>query len=218
MEEQASAIVHWRINAWFPELSSVINDTLKKYRDELMSANKAIPLISVKTIFHADALHFADSIMASKIIQESDPSLDEIYDLGSGNGFPGVVFSILFPKIKVVLVENDLKKADFLKKLAETLGLKNISVRSIPLESLPANSVKNCMTRGLSNLSKSILLARRIVPIGGSFYHLKGDSWSGEVGDIPTQLCSVWTPSLVKLYKLPIGDFKLAVIKTEKIS
>ena len=74
------------------------------------------------------------------------------------------------------------------------------------------------MARGLSNISKSILLTRRIVPPGGSFYHLKGDSWSGEVSEIPTQLCSVWTPTLVKLYKLPIGEVKFAVIKTEKIA
>ena len=218
MEEQASAIVHWRIDAWFPDLSSEIQEKLKKYRDELMKTNKAVNLISVKTIFLADAIHFADSIMACKIIQEANPAIDEIFDLGSGNGFPGIVYGMLFPKVKVVLVDNDVKKIDFLKGAAENLGLKNVSTRCIALEGLPPNSVKFCMARGLSNISKSILLARRIVPLGGSFYHLKGDNWSGEVSDIPTQLCSVWTPTLVKLYKLPIGEFKFAIIKTEKIS
>ena len=218
MEEQASAIVHWRIDAWFPELSRDVQDKLKKYRDELMKANKAVNLISVKTIFLADAIHFADSILACKIIQESNSAIDEIFDLGSGNGFPGIVYGILFPKVKVVLVDNDVKKIDFLKGAAEALGLKNVSTRCIALEALPPNSVKFCMARGLSNISKSILLTRRIVPLGGSFYHLKGDNWSGEVSEIPTQLCSVWTPTLVKLYKLPIGEFKFAIIKTEKIS
>ncbi len=218
MEEQASAIVHWRIDAWFPDLSKEIQDKLKKYRDELMKANKAVHLISVKTIFLADAIHFADSILACKIIQEANPSLQEIFDLGSGNGFPGMIFAILFPKVRVVLIDNDVKKIEFLKQASEALGLKNVSTRCIALEGLPPNSVQNCMARGLSNISKAILLSRRIVPIGGSFYHIKGDNWSGEVGEIPTQLCSVWTPTLVKLYKLPIGEAKFAVIKTVKIA
>lgn len=218
MEEQASAIVHWRIDAWFPGLSKETQDKLKKYRDELMKANKAVHLISVKTIFLADAIHFADSILACKIIQEANPSLQEIFDLGSGNGFPGMIFAILFPKVRVVLIDNDVKKIEFLKQASEALGLKNVSTRCIALESLPPNSVQNCMARGLSNISKAILLSRRIVPIGGSFYHIKGDNWSGEVGEIPTQLCSVWTPTLVKLYKLPIGESKFAVIKTVKIA
>ena len=94
MEEQASAIVHWRIDAWFPDLSKTTVELLKKYRDELMSANKAAQLISTKSIFHADALHFADSILASRIIQEDSPLVGEIYDLGSGNGFPGIIYGI----------------------------------------------------------------------------------------------------------------------------
>ena len=218
MEEQASAIVHWRIDAWFPDLSKDALDKLKKYRDELMKANKAVNLISVKTIFLADAIHFADSILACRIIQESNPTLQEIYDFGSGNGFPGVIYGILFPKVKVILVDSDVKKVEFLKSATEALGLKNVSTRCVGLESLPANSVQACMARGLSNISKSILLSRRVVPIGGAFYHIKGDNWSGEVGEIPTQLCSVWTPTLVKLYKLPIGESKFAVIKTVKIA
>ncbi len=218
MEEQASAIVHWRIDAWFPDLSKDIQDKLKRYRDELMKANKAVNLISVKTIFLADAIHFADSILACRIIQDANPALQEIYDFGSGNGFPGIVYAILFPKVKVILIDNDVKKIEFLKSAADLLGLKNVLARCIALESLPANSVQACMARGLSNISKSILLSRRVVPVGGAFYHIKGDNWSGEVGEIPTQLCSVWTPTLVKLYKLPIGESKFAIIKTVKIA
>lgn len=210
--------VQWRIETWFPDLGKPVYDQLRKFQDEMMKANKALNLISVKTILQADAIHFADSITASKIIMEGNPAITEIYDLGSGNGFPGIVFAILFPKVKVVLVDNDLKKVEFLKQCTAALGLKNVTVQAAAYESLPANSVKYCMARGLSNISKAILGARRIVPVGGVFYHIKGESWSGEVGEIPTQLCSVWAPGLVKTYKLPIGEFNFAVIKTDKIS
>jgi 16S rRNA (guanine527-N7)-methyltransferase len=149
---------------------------------------------------------------------EGNPKINEIYDLGSGNGFPGIIFAILFPKVKVIMVDTDQRKCEFLKHCVAALNLKNAAVQNLPLESLPPNSVQYCMARGLANISKSILSARRIVPVGGVFYHLKGETWSGEVGEIPTQLCSVWTPGLVKTYKLPIGEFSFAVIKTDKIA
>ena len=138
-EDQPIAIVHWRLDAWFPNLSTETQEKLKIYRDELMKANKLISLISVKTIFAADAIHFADSIMACQIIQEADPAMTEIYDLGSGNGFPGLIYALLFPKVKVVLVESELKKADYLKRMVDILALSNVAVRSIALETLPAN-------------------------------------------------------------------------------
>jgi 16S rRNA (guanine527-N7)-methyltransferase len=217
-EEQTSSIVHWRLDAWFPEISKETHERFKKFRDELMKFNKSVNLISVKTIFHADVIHFADSIIASKIIQENNPSMTEIYDFGSGNGFPGIIFAMLYPNVKVCLVDSDQRKCEFLKSAAETLNIRNISVKFSMIEALPANSVKFAMARGLSNISKSILSSRKVVPVGGVFYHLKGDNWSGEVGEIPTQLCSVWTPSLVKGYKLPVGESKFAVIRTDKIS
>jgi 16S rRNA (guanine527-N7)-methyltransferase len=217
-EAVAQNIVHWRIDTWFPELGKTTLEQLKKFHDELMKHNKTIELIGVKTIFHADLIHFADSIIACRLIKESNPKLDEIYDFGSGNGFPGVVFALLFPAIKVHLVESDDKKVEYLKQCTTALGLKNVTVHHKTIESLAPNSVKYCMARGLANISKSILMSRRVVAVGGVFYHLKGETWSGEVGEIPTQLCSVWTPGLVGTYKHPVGNFQFAVIKTDKIA
>ncbi len=44
-------------------------------------------------------------------------------------------------------------------------------------------------------------------------FSYKGEEWGIELGEIPTQLCSVWSPSLVSDYKLPVGAMKFAVIK-----
>lgn len=219
MSEEAvqTSNVQWRIDSWFPDLDKIALAKLKRYHDELIKFNRSVNLISVKTILQADAIHFADSILASRVIMKSDPAVDTIYDLGSGNGFPGLVFAILFPGVKVVLVDSDQRKTEFLKHCLMALELKNLSVQCLPYEALPPNSIKYCMARGLANISKAILTTRKIVATGGVFYHLKGENWSGEVGEIPTQLCSVWAPGLVGTYGLPVGDFKFAVIKTEKI-
>ncbi|MEK2689420.1 16S rRNA (guanine(527)-N(7))-methyltransferase RsmG [Bdellovibrio sp. GT3] len=208
----------WRIDEWFPDLSPEVRTRLKAYHDELQKFNRTVSLISAKSVFVADALHFADSILATKAITKANPSIDTIYDFGSGSGFPGVVFGILNPSIKVVLVDTDPKKCEFLNYAIGALNLKNITVEHRNIESLPEGSVKFAICRGFGNISKAILMARKIVAKGGSVYHLKGEEWGIEVGEIPTQLCSIWSPSLVGEYKLPVGAIKYGVVRTEKIS
>ncbi|MEN0057833.1 MAG: 16S rRNA (guanine(527)-N(7))-methyltransferase RsmG [Bdellovibrio sp.] len=210
--------IPWRIDEWFPDLSPEVRTSLKTYHDELIKFNRTVNLISAKTVLVADALHFADSILASKIIHNSNVSFNKIYDLGSGNGFPGMIFGILYPSIEVILVESDLKKCEFLRHIVSYLSLKNVKVENKTVESLGDGSVQYAMARGLSSISRSILLTRKTVPKGGVFFHLKGEEWGIEVGEIPIQLCSIWSPSLVGEYKLPIGAMKFYVIKTDKIA
>lgn len=191
---------------------------MKIYHDELQKFNRTVNLVSAKTLPFADAIHFADSISACALIAEAETGLKTIYDLGSGNGFPGLIFAIMFPSITVRLVDADQRKCEFLKHIASTCDLKNVEVLNTQIEKLEANSVKTCMSRGFASISKAILVTRKCVPVGGAYYHLKGENWSAEVGEIPTQLCSVWSPALVGEYKLPIGSFKFAVVKTNKIA
>lgn len=209
---------HWRLETWFSDLDKSAQASLKKLNDELLKANKTLSLIPSKTQPFADALHFADSIMAMKIIHSDNPAIDEIYDFGSGNGFPGLVGAVLYPKVRHVLVEIDDKKNEYLRHCIKSLGLTNTKVLSINIEAMEPNSVRFGVCRGLFNISKAILMTRRCVAKGGTLYHIKSENWSMEVGEIPTQLCSVWTPALVKEYKLPIGEVRFAVVKTDKIS
>lgn len=209
--------IHWRIDTWFPDLDSDTRKKLKTFHEELLKANKSVNLISVKTIPQADAIHFADSIHASRIIHNNN-SVNEIYDFGSGSGFPGIIYSLLYPKTKVHLVELDPKKAEFLKQCIITLGLKNTDVMIRAVESLPEKSIPFAMARGYASITKALLATRRLFPKGSRLFHLKSEEWATEVAQIPTQLCSFWTPSLAGEYKLPVGEIRFAVVKTDKIN
>ena len=207
--------IFWRIPQWFPDLPPATQAQLKMFHDELIKANKTMTLISTKTVSMADALHFADSILASREIAKT-PGIAEIYDFGSGNGFPGLIYALLHPKVKVILVDSDPRKAEFLKMMIHKLGLKNASLHIGPIEGLPEHSVQFAMSRGFAPIAKAILFTRRIFKTGGRYFHLKSEEWASEVGQIPTQLCSFWSPSLVGEYKLPVGEVRFAVIQTEK--
>ncbi len=209
--------IQWRLKEWFPDLSPVVHGQLQSFFDLVVRHNKTINLVSPKTVPVADALHFADSILGCQIIVEDAPGIKCISAFGSGNGFPGIVFSILYPDIEVSLVESDTRKLEFLNHIASTMGLKNVRVVQGTVETLPANSVQYAVARGFANVSKTILMARKPIQKNGVLYHMKGDQWGLEITEIPTQLCSVWFPALVQEYVLPSTQIKFGVVKTTKI-
>jgi 16S rRNA (guanine527-N7)-methyltransferase len=206
----------WRIPDWFPDLDESKQTLLKSLYDELNRYHLSLNLVSPRTMPAADAVHFADSILGSRLIYDSGLVGDEIYDIGSGNGFPGLVFAILYPQIKVVLVDVDVRKCEYLKATSYKLDLKNVQVMNIRADNLPSGSVKAGMSRGFANISKSVLMLRRVFMAKGNYFHFKSEEWSKEVAEMPTALCSYWLPELMGEYKLPILEVKFAIVKTQR--
>lgn len=217
MSEEINESDNWRLKSWFPDLDPGAVAKLKEYFELLKKFNRTLNLVSAKTIPYADALHFADSILASRMIAKAGHKIEKIHDFGSGNGFPGLVYGIIYPNVEVVLVDTDQRKCEFLKHVIASLELKNCSVLNKPIDALPDASIQYAVCRGLANITKALLMTRKCVQKGGVFFHLKGEEWGIEVSEIPAQLCSLWAPALVGEYRLPIGAFRFAVVKTEKI-
>lgn len=217
MSETQIQSPNWRIETWFPNLDSTAIANMKIYHDELQKANRALNLVSAKTLAFADVIHFADSILSARMILADRPGLTEIYDLGSGNGFPGLVMAMM-SKVKVIVVFPDSKKGEFIQHVASLCKLSNVEFMNAQIEKIPQNSINVCMARGWTSISKAILVTRQKVKAGGVLYHVKGEGWPAEVAEIPTQLCSSWAPSLVGEYKLPLGPMKFSVVKTDKIA
>jgi 16S rRNA (guanine527-N7)-methyltransferase len=217
-DQQDEPVIHWRIGEWFPDLSPDLKTSLKAYHKELFEAERAgSSLVSAKSLLVSDALHFADSIYACRLIHGS-VAPKELYDFGSGAGFPGMIYALLYPTCKVVLVESDKRKAEFLGHIALKLKAKNVEVVNQAVETLKEGSVTTAMCRGFSSISKTLMSCRKVIAKGGVLLHLKGEEWGMEVGQIPTQLCSIWSPSLLGEYKLPIAPMKFSVVRTDKIA
>ncbi|NJL23944.1 MAG: 16S rRNA (guanine(527)-N(7))-methyltransferase RsmG [Calothrix sp. SM1_5_4] len=217
MSEQSSVDGNalWRIPEWFPSLSPEVVLTLKSYHSELLKFNLRLNLISRNTERDADEVHFADCILASEVLAKVHLGA-EVFDVGSGNGLPGILFAILRPQTTFHLVESDSRKAEFLKHMIHVLGLKNADVMAVRLESLKGMAASVAVSRGFASISKTCLGCNRIFPVGGKFYHLKGSNWSTEIAEIPSQLISIWKPELVGEYTLPVSQARRAVVCTTK--
>lgn len=207
-----------KMRQWFADLDADTHKKLSTYYAELVRFNKAINLVSPNTLKTAASIHFGDSILAGRIVLKGLHPNEPLYDLGSGNGFPGLVFGILKPDLKVILVERDNRKAEFLKFMATNLKLTNVSVLMRDVDDLAEGSLKNIVSRGFAPLHKALILTRKAVARGGRYYHMKSDGWATETAAAPSQLFSYWTPSLVGQYRLPETSNDMAVVLTEKIA
>ena len=207
-----------KFKTWFPELTPAQNAALVTYVAELHKFNKTINLVSSGTLRVAESVHVADSVMAAKLIEPSLLPEPKIYDFGSGNGFPGLVLALLFPKRQIVLLDRDQRKMEFCKHAASTMGLTNVSFQVQNVEDVGDRQVINVVARGFAPFQRCLLSCRKQVKKGGRFFHLKSDGWATELAGLPSQYFTHWTPSLLGQYRIPESNVENYVVMTEKQS
>ena len=206
---------YWRIPKWFPDINSDLMGKLRAFHAELIHFNGRMNLISPRTEKTADLVHIADGILGSRaVLYLTDKK--EIYDFGAGNGIPGLITALLDPDRRIVMIDSDARKIEFLKHCSFRLGLKNCSVNHTRIEDLPDESVHCAISRGLSNISKSLILMRHAAANDCEYFHFKSESWSTEVAGIPSQVLAHWDIGDVSDYMLPDGQTKLSVVQTKR--
>jgi len=98
---------------------------LEDFYNLLVTENKKYNLTAITEKEQVYLKHFYDSITLSKIIELKDQSL---CDIGTGAGFPGLLLKIMFPDLKVTLIESNGKKCNFLNIVKEKLELDNLTI------------------------------------------------------------------------------------------
>ena len=127
--------------------------------------------------------HILDS---AQIFALCPPSALSWADLGSGGGFPGLVAAILAkelkPKLRVTLVESDLRKATFLRQAAQTLNLP-VAVLSKRIESLDPMHTDVLSARALAPLVMILGYAEVHLQRDGIAIFPKGARFQDEIAE-----------------------------------
>ena len=105
-------------------LSSKQLDQLDKYFHLLVEWNEKINLTRIIDEKDVYLKHFYDSLTLAKVVDLDDEI--KLCDIGTGAGFPGMVLKIVFPKLKITLVDSLLKRINFLNIVIEELKLSDI--------------------------------------------------------------------------------------------
>jgi 16S rRNA (guanine(527)-N(7))-methyltransferase RsmG len=129
-------------------------DLLSKYYELVLKWNKRLHLTTLTRPQEFFERHILESIFSESLIL---PSVNHVWDLGSGLGVPGMVIAILRPDLDTHLVEAGRNKALFLEETAAHLDLKNVTVVESRFETLDPLPEESCLTvRAIEKMGKLI--------------------------------------------------------------
>jgi len=116
-----------------------------------------------------------------------------IADIGTGGGFPGIPLKILYPEIKVVLIDSIQKKINSLKDIAGNLKLEKTEVFCGRAETFLAEnpSYKNkfdiITAKSVAVLDKLYGWTKNYPKDGGEMIFIKGGDVSGEIESLKSK-------------------------------
>lgn len=106
----------------------------ERYAEELIERNRSINLTAITAPADIATKHFLDSFTA--LAARRWTGAEQIVDVGSGAGFPGLALRVALPRARVTCVESVGKKARFLEEVTTLLGLTDVDVRNVRAETL----------------------------------------------------------------------------------
>lgn len=157
-----------------------------RYYNILIEWNKVMNLTGITEYEEVVSKHFIDSLSIVKVIDMNN--ISNMIDIGTGAGFPGVPIKIIFPHIKVTLLDSLNKRIRFLNDVIKYLKLNNIVTLHGRAEDFARKKEYRekydlCVSRAVTNLSSLSEYCLPYVKDGGMFIPYKS-------GDIDNELSS----------------------------
>ena len=147
---------------------------LNKYYEMLILGNQNINLTGITEKKDVYLKHFYDSLTLNSIVDLS--KINTFCDIGTGAGFPGIPLKIVFPNLKVTLVDSLKKRCTFLNEVIEKLNLEDIEVVNERAEVFSIENVEKydiVTARAVAPLSQLLEIAICAVKINGIFIAMK---------------------------------------------
>ncbi len=157
--------------------------SLMTYERELLDWNKRFNLTAIRDTDGIRTKHFLDSLSCVLAWKANPPS--RLADVGTGAGFPGLVLKIVYPAMRLTLIESVGKKAKFCRHMVETLNLEGVEVIHGRAEDVGRDKAHRekydwAAARAVANLRVLSEYLLPLLKIGGTMLAQKGESGPAE--------------------------------------
>jgi len=163
------------------ELTAIQLEAFQIYYTEMLAWNERTNLTGITDYQEVQVKHFLDALtLASPTLRGEavstvfDISEVALIDMGAGAGFPGLPLKLLYPKMRLTLVDSVGKKTAFLSHLVGKLRLEGVTVLTGRAEDLGQQQAHreryNMATgRAVANLAVLAEYCLPLCKVGGLF-------------------------------------------------
>jgi 16S rRNA (guanine527-N7)-methyltransferase len=144
-------------------------DQLEAYVQLLAKWNKVYNLTSIRDSDEMVTHHLLDSLAILPYLDG-----DNLLDVGSGGGLPGIPIALARPDLAVTLLDSNSKKTRFLQQAKAELGLNNVSVVHGRTEQLTLGPFSIVTARAFSTLENIVSWAGEHCAGQGRMLLMKG--------------------------------------------
>jgi len=132
--------------------------------------NRVYNLTAVRAAERMVSHHLLDSLAAVPYFEG-----ENVLDVGSGGGLPGIPLAIARPELQVTLIDSIAKKTAFLLQAKAELGLNNLKVVTGRVEDFRPEARFDVITsRAFSDLKEFATLTRHLLKPAGCWLAMKG--------------------------------------------
>ncbi len=135
---------------YFSDFTPLQLDQLTLLKSVYEEWNDKINVISRKDIDGLYEKHVLHSLSIAAVF-EFKPG-NEIIDIGTGGGFPGIPLAIIFPEVKFHLVDSIAKKLKVVDAVSNTLQLQNVTTQHIRAEEIKEKKFDFAVSRAVAPL------------------------------------------------------------------
>jgi 16S rRNA (guanine527-N7)-methyltransferase len=155
------------------------------YEEQLMEYNAQFNLTAIRDLEGIRLKHFIDSLTCLLAIREKTVPPKSLIDIGTGAGFPGIPLKIIYPTMKLTLVESVGKKARFCEHITQQLKMENVVILQSRAEDLGQDSAHReqydwAVARAVAQLPTLVEYLLPLIRVGGAMIAQKGETGPAE--------------------------------------
>jgi 16S rRNA (guanine527-N7)-methyltransferase len=157
-------------------------EQLLAYLGLMQKWNKAYNLTAIRDPQQMLVRHLLDSLAVVPHINS-----DELIDVGSGGGLPGIPLAILFPEQSITTLDSNSKKTRFQNQVRIELGLNNLKVIHGRVEAVQDRQFGQVISRAFASIVDMVSLSHALLAEKGVFLAMKGRYPDAELAELPPQ-------------------------------